>query len=377
MEWLRTVGRGTKFFIETKGSDLLVLALSLIGTYFIAQKIVQIAGPHPEIDEESKNNAEKLLKERTNKKIKLTPMEASFASNIIMPHMISISFDDIGGLEETKEEIEQMIVMPFLKPELFTNPLLGIPKGILLYGPPGTGKTMLAKAIAKQSKAVFINFSHEKVFQAYVGESEKMMNAMFSTAVKFQPSVLFLDEADSFLCNRGSSQDNAVMLRLQCMLLEFIDGINSQGDQVMVLACTNRPDALDPAFLRRMQRKIAVGLPNKNERARILRLKLPPQFAEADFDYDELASVTEYYSGSDLELLCRTAAQECLRDSLANKLPPRKITREDCQRALRVSLPTTRPNPAQTTFNEAIQKVIRDKIDLNQILNSVDLDQFL
>jgi len=299
---------------------------------------------YDDFDEKNHNLAYKYLKKKI-KHLKLSSYENSLLNNVICPEMIPTDFSSVGGLSDIKEEIRQLIVLPFLRPDLFNHPLLDIPKGVLLHGPPGTGKTLIAKAIAKESNAVFINFNLAQINQMFLGESEKMLAALFSLARKVQPAIIFIDEVDSFANDRGSPgsfHDSPVHNRLLCMLFSFVDGLTSDGNQITVMCCTNRISGLDPAFLRRMQRKIRVGLPNEEERLHILRLKLKESDAESNFDYERLASITNGYSGSDLENLCKTAAQENLRMSTRDsRNVHKKISMDDFERALTMVPPTS------------------------------------
>jgi len=313
-------------------------------TAYILYRVLNTINPfHKPIDKRSRQLIEYARKKRQSRSIDLTNHEKYLAHNIVLPEQIGVSFEDIGGLEAVKDDIVQMIVLPFVRPDLFQNPLLSVPKGILLHGPPGTGKTMLAKAIAKQTEAVFINFNHAEINQAFFGESEKSLHALLSLAVKLQPSILFIDEADSVFAARGHYFSHELTLRLQLMLLQFIDGLLSTNNQVVVLACTNRPDSLDPAFLRRMQRRIEVGLPDLALRKKILELKLQRSLINPDVDFNRLAAITEGFSGSDLEMICKTAAQETLKRNAraagqaVAQIEQIKVSMQDCLTAIQVN----------------------------------------
>jgi len=200
---------------------------------------------------------------------------------------------------------------------------------------------MLAKSIAKSSQAIFIYFSVSQVYERYLGESEKVLDAVFSLARKVQPAIIFIDEVDAMVGARGAN-DHEVSTRLKTMIFSLMDGLlTSSNDNVIVLACTNRRDSLDPAFLRRMQKQFEVGLPDARGREQILRLALKEEDAEPGFSYETLAEETEGFSGSDLHSLVSAAAQLVLSDATKDiwtegggvatqEVQFRKITLEDC-----------------------------------------------
>lgn len=226
-------------------------------------------------------------------------------------------FDTIGGLEQQKREIFELAVLPLKRPDLFNKrgKLLGSPKGILFYGAPGTGKTMLAKAIARESGAAFINLRMSTLTNKYFGESNKLVSAVFSLANKLAPTIIFIDEIESFLRVRGRG-DDAPWISLKAEFMTLWDGILTESSvPIMVLGASNRPYDLDPAILRRLPRQFEIPLPDPKQRAEILRLLLK----EEHVDYESvklgaLAAETEGYSGSDLKELCRAAVMMPVRD---------------------------------------------------------------
>jgi ATPase family AAA domain-containing protein 1 len=248
--------------------------------------------------------------------------EDVIAGDIVDPHDIDVSFADIGGLEQQKRDIYDLVVLPLKAPEFFHSRgnLMTVPKGILLYGKPGTGKTMLAKAIAKESGAFFIDLKISTIMSKWFGESQKLVRAAFSLARKLAPCIIFIDEVDAFMGKRGGVSDPT----LASMKTEFMalwDGFtqlssSEQGFGVIVMGATNRPGDVDPAFLRRMPRAFEIGLPNREQREKILRLHLRTEPVERGFDFDQLAVDTVHYSGSDLKELCRAALMIPLREHI-------------------------------------------------------------
>lgn len=251
-----------------------------------------------------------------------THYEEIIAGDIVDPHDIDVSFADIGGLEHQKRDIYDLVVLPLKNPEFFASRgnLLTAPKGILLYGKPGTGKTMLAKAIAKESGAFFIDLKISTIMSKWFGESQKLVRAAFSLAQKLAPCIVFIDEVDSFMGKRGGSSD-PTFASMKTEFLALWDGFtevsNSEhGFGVIVMGATNRPGDVDPAFLRRMPRTFEIGLPDKHQREQILRINLKTETVERGFDFHQLSVDTVYYSGSDLKELCRAALMIPLREHI-------------------------------------------------------------
>ncbi|TRM62105.1 P-loop containing nucleoside triphosphate hydrolase protein [Schizophyllum amplum] len=206
-------------------------------------------------------------------------------------------------------------IVSTLRESLFssTSSLLAAPKGVLLFGPPGCGKTMLAKALAKESKATFINIAASALASKWYGESNKLVAGLFSLARKVQPSIIFIDEIDSFLRERSKNDHEATgMLKAEFMTLW--DGLMSGSDRIMVLGATNRPNDIDTAILRRMPKRFSVGLPSFEQRLRILSLMLKGTTLAPEFPMTSLAELTEGFSGSDLKELCRGAAMVPVRE---------------------------------------------------------------
>ena len=228
-----------------------------------------------------------------------------------------VHWDDIGGLENVKQELREVVEWPLKYPEVFQKMGIEPPKGILLYGPPGTGKTLLAKAVATESGANFIAIRGPEVLSKWVGESEKAVREVFRRAREVAPAVVFFDEIDSIAPVRGQSFDSGVTDRIVNQLLTEMDGIVPLSN-VVILAATNRPDILDPALLRpgRFDRVIYVPPPDKEARKQILKIHTKKVPLANDVDLDRLAELTEGYTGADLAALVREAALLKLREKL-------------------------------------------------------------
>ncbi|XP_011181049.1 spastin isoform X2 [Zeugodacus cucurbitae] len=226
-----------------------------------------------------------------------------------------VEWTDIAGQEVAKQALQEMVILPSVRPELFTG-LRAPAKGLLLFGPPGNGKTLLARAVATECSATFLNISAASLTSKYVGDGEKLVRALFAVAREMQPSIIFIDEVDSLLSERSSNEHEASR-RLKTEFLVEFDGLpgNPEGDRIVVLAATNRPQELDEAALRRFTKRVYVSLPDIDTRelllSRLLEKQGSPLGTEA---LRRLAKLTDGYSGSDLTALAKDAALEPIRE---------------------------------------------------------------
>lgn len=243
-----------------------------------------------------------------------------------VPH---VTWDDIGGLEQVKQELIEAVEWPLKYPEMFESINTAPPRGILLFGPPGTGKTLLAKAVANESEANFISIKGPELLSKFVGESEKAVRETFRKAKQASPTVIFFDELDSMVPKRGMGFDSQATERVVSQILTEIDGIEEMKD-IVIVAATNRPDIIDPALLRpgRFDRLIYVKPPEKQERIRIFNIHLEGKPISEDISISELADMAEGYVGADIRSICREAAMMALRE----KIRP-KMTKEEVQEA--------------------------------------------
>jgi transitional endoplasmic reticulum ATPase len=233
----------------------------------------------------------------------------------------TVHWDDIGGLEEAKQELKEAVEWPLKAPEMFARLGIRPPKGILLYGPPGCGKTLLGRGVATESEANFITIKGPEVFSKWVGESEKAIREVFRKARMAAPAVIFFDEIDSLVPRRGAGfADSGVTERVISQLLTEMDGIVSLED-VVVVAATNRPDIVDPAVLRpgRFDRLIYVQEPDEKSRLQIFKIYTKNMPLASEVNLTNLASIMKNYSGADIDALCREAAMHALRKDVNAK----------------------------------------------------------
>ncbi|XP_073139923.1 uncharacterized protein [Henckelia pumila] len=244
--------------------------------------------------------------------------ETNFVSAVVPPGEIGVKFDDVGALEDVKKALNELVILPMQRPELFSHGNLLRPcKGILLFGPPGTGKTLIAKALATEAGANFISITGSTLTSKWFGDAEKLTRALFSFASKLAPVIIFVDEVDSLLGARGGSFEHEATRRMRNEFMAAWDGLRSKDSQrILILGATNRPFDLDDAVIRRLPRRIYVDLPDVENRLKILKIILARENLESEFSFDQLANATEGYSGSDLKNLCIAAAYRPVQELL-------------------------------------------------------------
>jgi transitional endoplasmic reticulum ATPase len=262
-----------------------------------------------------------------------------------------VTYEDIGGLTDEIKKVREMIELPLRHPEIFEKLGIEAPKGVLLYGPPGTGKTLLAKAVANESNAHFISISGPEIMSKFYGESEARLREIFKEAKEKSPSIIFIDEIDSIAPKR-EEVTGEVERRVVSQLLSLMDGLEARG-KVIVIAATNRPNAIDPALRRpgRFDREIEIKVPDKKGRKDILMIHTRNMPLSDDVNLDKVASISHGYVGADLEYLCKEGAMKCLRRLLPElnledeKLPPETLDKlivnaDDFQNAIREVTPS-------------------------------------
>ncbi|XP_073297057.1 uncharacterized protein [Primulina huaijiensis] len=253
--------------------------------------------------------------------------ETNFVSAVVPPGEIGVKFDDVGALEDVKRALNELVILPMQRPELFSHGNLLRPcKGILLFGPPGTGKTLIAKALATEAGANFISITGSTLTSKWFGDAEKLTRALFSFASKLAPVIIFIDEVDSLLGARGGSFEHEATRRMRNEFMAAWDGLRSKDSQrILILGATNRPFDLDDAVIRRLPRRIYVDLPDAENRLKILNIILARENLESGFSFDQLANATEGYSGSDLKNLCVAAAYRPVQELLEHEIKGHRI----------------------------------------------------
>lgn len=257
----------------------------------------------------------------------------------------SVTYEDIGGLEEELQRIREMIELPLKHPEVFSRLGIDPPKGVLLYGPPGTGKTLIARAVANEAGANFYAIQGPEIMSKFYGQSEERLREMFTEAEKNSPSVIFIDELDSIAPRRDEVQGE-VERRVVAQLLTLMDGLTARGN-VIVIAATNREDAIDPALRRpgRFDREIEIGVPTVEGRQEIMQIHTRGMPLDDNVVLDHIGKITHGFVGADLAALAREAAMKSLRRYLpeidlgkpipAEILEKMKVTAQDFNDALK------------------------------------------
>jgi len=291
------------------------LSIASVITFYSIKWMFKHLDPTNKDKRSAKARAEKIIKRINNESgLKISPQqfneyELVIASSLIVPSDIAESWRDIAGLDDAIQELTNTLIYPIRFSKIFENSKLWQPpKGVLLFGPPGCGKTLIAKATAKEAGMRFINVDVAMLTDKWYGETQKLAKAVFSLAVKIQPCIIFIDEIDSFLRSRHSSDHEATaMLKTQFMMLW--DGlVTNSKSSVFVMGATNRPQFLDKAILRRMPTQLHIGLPSEKQRLLILKLVLDGEKVADGVNLEKLATLAEGFSGSDLRELCRRAS---------------------------------------------------------------------
>jgi len=264
-----------------------------------------------------KSNARVALNQRNFAIVEVLPQQKDpMVSAMEVEDRPTVSYADVGGLEEQILELRETVELPLTKPELFEKVGITPPKGVMLYGPPGTGKTLLARAVAHETNASFIRVIGSELVQKFIGEGARLVREIFEFAEEKAPTILFIDELDAIGSRRldiATSGDREVQRTLM-QLLSNLDGFDVRGD-VRVIAATNRPDILDPALLRpgRFDRVIEIGMPSAKSREDIFKIHTRRMSLEEELDINILVSLTEGASGADIKNVCMESGMFAVR----------------------------------------------------------------
>ena len=312
------------------GADIEVLckeaALKSIKPYFSELKNIQEKVPTNILDKI------KVTRQHFIEAMKNVEPSAMREVLIQKPHVL---WDEVGGLEEAKEKLREVIELPLLRPDLFEKAGIKPAKGVLLTGPPGTGKTLLAKAVATETNANFISIKGPELVSKWVGESEKHIREIFKKARQVAPSIIFFDEFDSISQHRGSSLNDSTE-RMVNQLLTELDGVE-ELERVMVIAATNRIDLIDKALLRpgRIDAIVELNIPNYETRKKILEVHTKNMPIEKNFKIENYAEKTDGWTGADLALICREAGIMSIKRAYREKGKELSITNNDFEHALK------------------------------------------
>ncbi|MCK5587964.1 MAG: ATP-binding protein [Candidatus Lokiarchaeota archaeon] len=239
-------------------------------------------------------------------------IEAAIAETIV-GEKPNITWDDVAGLVVAKSALREAIILPMLRPDLFTGARKPW-KGIMLFGPPGCGKTLIAKAVATEVDATFFNVSAAAIISKWLGESEKLVKELFEVARVKMPSLVFIDEVDSIATERSAGEHDALR-RVKTQLMQAMDGVTSKAeDRIVVLGATNIPWEIDAAFRRRFEKRIYVPLPDLEARQAIFKIHTKGVEHAPEVNFEELAMLSEGYSGADIALICREAIMMPVRE---------------------------------------------------------------
>lgn len=262
----------------------------------------------------------------------------------------SETWDDVGGLEDAKLELQEAVEWPLRYPNIYQYLNAEAPKGILLYGYPGTGKTLLARALAHESEANFISVKGPEFMSKWVGESEKAVRETFRKARSAAPCIIFMDEIDAIAPTRGRSESNQATERIVSQLLTEIDGLDRLKDVILV-AATNRPDILDPALIRagRFGKQINLPIPDKDTRVEIFKIHTKNLPLDESVDFDALATSLDGKTGADIEALCKQATQNAIREYIV-QFQYKDLTEAELQQV----------KITKKHFEEAREHVLRD-----------------
>jgi len=293
----------------------------------------------------------KRMKKRI-KKAKGEEKESEELEDIIKSAIIiekpKVRFEDIANLEKAKKALMEAIIWPLKRPDLFKGSRSPW-RGIRLFGPPGCGKTLLAKAVANAVNATFINIDSATILSKWFGESEKIVKEVFRVARKKQPAIIFIDEVDAIASIRKADEHDT-MHRVKTILLMEMDGLlSSSEDRIVVIGATNLPELLDPAFRRRFEKRIYVPLPDFEARKEIFKIHLRGIELADDVDFDELAKLTEGYTGHDIALIVKEAVMRPIRELAEKNLldkkgtKPRPVNMNDFREAIKIIKPSVSP----------------------------------
>lgn len=298
-------------------AKVLATCCSFAAVYVTFSWLLKKMDPTYEEKKKAHTQAKLMMKKLGIDERSLDEYEVAVAANLVDPASFDVHWNQIGGLEDIKRDLQQTVIFPLKNFALLdSSRLMKPPRGVLLYGPPGCGKTMIAKATAKASGAKFINIELSTMLDKWYGESQKRVAAIFNLAHKIQPAIIFIDEIDSLLRIRDTHDHEATNM-MKTQFMNYWDGLLTDNkSQVIIIGATNNRQALDQAILRRMPCQFYVGPPDQEQRQHILEIILSDEDLDEDVNLSAIACGTEGFSGSDLHEACRVAASVRIRECI-------------------------------------------------------------
>ncbi|MHA1144491.1 MAG: AAA family ATPase [Candidatus Helarchaeota archaeon] len=292
-----------------------------------------------EFEDDSEEGDEDKPKKKKKLKLKGDPKLTAAIADTIVTEKPDIKWEDVANLEAAKQALREAIILPMVRPDLFKGARKPW-RGILLYGPPGCGKTMIAKAVANECDATFFNADAASLVSKWLGESERLIKELFNLARQNSPALIFMDEIDSLTTSRGGSgSEGGGERRIKTQLLQEIDGMKSEGQQIVMLGATNTPWEIDAAMRRRFEKRIYIGLPEFEARKVLFQLHTKGVDLDEAVNFEELAFITDGYSGSDIALVCRESIMNPIRElDMSGDLQdatPRPVIQQDFLESLK------------------------------------------
>ncbi|MHA2295845.1 MAG: AAA family ATPase [Candidatus Hodarchaeales archaeon] len=267
-----------------------------------------------------------------------------------------VNWNDVVGMEEAKKALKEALILPMSRPDLFEGARKAW-RGILLFGPPGCGKTFMAKAIAGEVNATFYSVPASSIFSKWLGESEKQVQKLYDNAYRNAPSIVFIDECEALVGTRSSGEHDAVK-RVKTQLLQALDGVNTPDKVITVtIGATNIPWEIDMAMRRRFQKRIYIPIPDEPARAKMFEIHTRGIKLDIDVDFNELASLTEDYTGSDVSIICREAMMLAIRELDFEKLikDPSLIPRDPSRNDFLKAIDNTSPSVMKSEMNKYLK----------------------
>eukprot|EP01038_Epipyxis_sp_PR26KG_P006954 gene6954-9510_t len=374
---------------EDKTVAYLSLALQAVVTigsvYFLHKSINIIKNQFDQKQKgaiNAKTNLAKKLKRPEVASFDFSEYELKLLNDVLDSDELNVTFADIGGMEDQLEDVYDNVILPMTlwSKSGHMNSSLSCPSGVLLYGSPGTGKTLTAKALAKETNSTFINIKASSIMEKFVGESDKLVVALFQLGRKLSPTIIFIDEIDTLLRTRSADNNNQVLASVQGLFLTEWDGLQtnagSQNAPVVILGATNRPMDLDPAFLRRMPVQILTKVPDLNGRIAIFKAQLSKESVDDDVNIIELAEATNNFTGADIKEVIRVAKLQRAKTFLMSFKESQALTKNANNVACDLNDKIGSKPLVRNNFDYALKKCITSVVKATDFSYKLILEDF-